>query len=113
MLVSCVFSRHVWTLILGGLGLPILAPQPDGRRFSGWWSEAISRAPKELKKGLNSLFILVAWELWKHRNACVFEKIRPCVSVVCSQNEKDGNLWCLAGNSALSLLHSRTGGLGT
>jgi hypothetical protein len=24
------------------------------------------------KKGFNSLVILVAWRMWKHRNACVF-----------------------------------------
>jgi hypothetical protein len=30
------------------------------------------------RKGLNSLIILVAWEIWKHRNACVFEGVVPC-----------------------------------
>jgi hypothetical protein len=30
--------------------------------------------PKVGNKGFNSLVILVCWELWKHRNACVFEK---------------------------------------
>ncbi|WVZ66318.1 hypothetical protein U9M48_015558, partial [Paspalum notatum var. saurae] len=73
---------------------------------------AVSRAPKELKKGLNSLIILVAWEVWKHRIACVFEEIRPCVSVICQEIEKEGSLWCLAGNSALSSLRARMGRLG-
>ncbi|WVZ94091.1 hypothetical protein U9M48_040028 [Paspalum notatum var. saurae] len=112
LLVSCVFTRQVWTLILNALGLPDLVPQPDGRRFSSWWSGAVSRAPKELKKGLNSLIILVAWEVWKHRNACVFEEFRPCVSVICQEIEKEGSLWCLAGNSALSSLRARMGRLG-
>ena len=26
-----------------------------------------------MKKGLNSLIILVSWEIWKHRTSCVFE----------------------------------------
>ncbi|WVZ76358.1 hypothetical protein U9M48_024338 [Paspalum notatum var. saurae] len=112
LLVSCVFTRQVWTLILNALGLPDLVPQPDGRQFSSWWSGAVSRAPKELKKGLNFLIILVAWEVWKHRNACVFEKIRPCVSVICQEIEKEGSLWCLAGNSTLSSLRARMGQLG-
>ncbi|WVZ54502.1 hypothetical protein U9M48_005288, partial [Paspalum notatum var. saurae] len=64
------------------------------------------------KEGSYSLIILVAWEVWKHRNACVFEEIRPCVSVICQEIEKEGSLWCLAGNSALSSLRARMGRLG-
>jgi hypothetical protein len=89
------------------LGLPALAPQPDVRRFSGWWSGAVSQVTRELKKGLNSMIILVDWELWEHRNACVFEGMRSSVSVVCHEIEKECNLWCLAGNSVLSILHAR------
>jgi hypothetical protein len=33
--------------------------------------------PKEARKGLNSLIILVAWKIWKNRNACVFDHVRP------------------------------------
>uniref|UniRef100_A0A0A9BEL1 Uncharacterized protein n=1 Tax=Arundo donax TaxID=35708 RepID=A0A0A9BEL1_ARUDO len=29
------------------------------------------------RKGLNSLIILAAWELWKHRNNCVFNNALP------------------------------------
>jgi hypothetical protein len=39
-----------------------------GRSFSGWWSGVINSVPREVKRGLNSLIILVAWEVWKHRN---------------------------------------------
>jgi hypothetical protein len=42
-----------------------------------------------------------------HRNDCVFEGIRPSVSVVCR------NLWYLAGNSAFSFLCARLVGLGS
>jgi hypothetical protein len=53
-------------------------------RFSGWWRKAIAAAPKEIRKGLNSLIILVAWEVWKHRNGCVFQNLRPNVQeVIC------------------------------
>lgn len=60
-------------VILQKLGLAALAPQPDVTRFSNWWYSAVRSVPKELKKGPNSLIILVAWEILKHRNACVFE----------------------------------------
>jgi hypothetical protein len=47
------------------LGVLQLAPQPTVNQFSGWWRKSIAAAPKEARKGLNFLIILVAWELWK------------------------------------------------
>ncbi|WVZ96924.1 hypothetical protein U9M48_042504, partial [Paspalum notatum var. saurae] len=76
LLISCVFSCEVWTLVFNGLGMSAVSPQLDGR-----WSWAVNQAHKEVKKGLNSFIILVAWELWKHRNDCVFEGSRPSCSV--------------------------------
>jgi hypothetical protein len=34
---------------------------------------ALSLVPKGKKKGFNSVVILRAWSLWKHRNKCVFD----------------------------------------
>jgi len=72
-----------------------------GVRFSGWWRKTIAAAPKEARKGLNSLIILVAWELWKHCNACVFEKKRPSIQDVLRSVSLEGGLWGLAGASKL------------
>ena len=33
----------------------------------------MSRVSKEHRKGVNTLIILGAWIIWKHRNACVFQ----------------------------------------
>lgn len=59
---------------------------------------------KELRKGFNHVVILVAWELWKHRNAAVFERISPYVQFVLQMTEEECQLWCLAGASALQEL---------
>ncbi|PUZ70370.1 hypothetical protein GQ55_2G224400 [Panicum hallii var. hallii] len=52
-------------------------------------------------KGFNSLIILVAWEIWKHRNLCVFEGVRPCVQSVVVAVFEEGSAWCWDGASAL------------
>uniref|UniRef100_A0A0A8XWC3 Uncharacterized protein n=1 Tax=Arundo donax TaxID=35708 RepID=A0A0A8XWC3_ARUDO len=39
--------------------------------FQEWWRQAQRQVPKPLRKGFNSLVILVAWTLWKLRNRCV------------------------------------------
>jgi len=64
------------------------------------------------KSGLNCLNILVAWELWKHRNDCVFEAESPTVEVVLQKISNESSLWCMAGASALQELHCRLLGLG-
>lgn len=45
--------------------------------YHSWWRKAIKGLPKDTKKGLNSLIILGAWELWKRRNHCAFEGGSP------------------------------------
>jgi hypothetical protein len=65
------------------------------------------------RKGFNSLVILVAWELWKHRNAIVFQGVRPDVQSVVSEVVTEGHhLWCLVGASALHDLALKAGSLG-
>ncbi|RCV32070.1 hypothetical protein SETIT_6G228500v2 [Setaria italica] len=78
----------------------MLTPEPSASRLSKWWWLAISSVPKEVRRGLNSLIILVAWEVWKHRNSCVFENARPCT------------LWCSAGARKLQELLLRSPTLG-
>jgi len=108
LLIGCVFAREVWTIILHHLGVLHLAPQPSNVCFSSWWRKSVAAAPRETRKGLNSLIILVAWELWKHRNACVFEKKRPSIQDVLRSVSMEGGLWCSDGASRLHQLVSRS-----
>ena len=107
ILVGCVFLRQIWASILRSLNFASLAPLAADTRFFTWWARYISLTPKEARKGLNTLFILVAWEIWKHRNACVFEGKRPCVQTVLREVASECNLWVLAGASALRELLTR------
>ncbi|WVZ53086.1 hypothetical protein U9M48_004072 [Paspalum notatum var. saurae] len=73
ILVGCVLSMEVWTWILRELRLDVIPPPNSSSRFCSWWSRAAATLDNNLKKGFNSLVILVAWMLWRHRNACVFD----------------------------------------
>ncbi|TVU30891.1 hypothetical protein EJB05_22541, partial [Eragrostis curvula] len=60
---TCVFVRDFWFLIL--VPLDFLS-SVSGRRehvFVDWWRKARKQAPKDKRKGLNSLIILGAWML--------------------------------------------------
>ena len=104
LLVGCVFAWQVWTLVLQQLGLLQLAPQPTVTHFLGWWRRSTAAIPKEARKGLNSLIILVSWEIWKHRNICVFDNKRPSVQEVLRAINAEGGLWCSAEASKLQEL---------
>jgi hypothetical protein len=73
ILVACVFTREVWFRTLSRLGLQHLAPTSDATVFQEWWREAERNVSKHKKKGFNSIVTLVAWQIWKHRNACVWQ----------------------------------------
>lgn len=57
---------------------------------------------KSKRKGFNSLVILGAWSIWKHRNGCVFEGASPCVDQVLQCFKEEKYLWNLAGARGLS-----------
>jgi hypothetical protein len=69
--------------------------------FLWWWRRSSLAIPKEGRKGLNSLIILVTWEIWKHRNACVLDHVRPNTQEVLRAVDIEGSLWCMAGASNL------------
>jgi hypothetical protein len=97
LLLQCIFSRQVWFSILQGLNLQVLAPQPDECSFDDWWDKVSSRADGVVKKGLNSIVILVACSLWNHRNRCVFDGLQPSLNGILSSIREELQLWGIAG----------------
>jgi len=51
-------------------------------------------------KGFNSLCILGAWTIWKHRNACVFEGASPNLQVAVQAFKEESHLWQFSGAEA-------------
>jgi len=108
LLLTCVFTRQCWSLIFQHLNLAIAGPTTSTTSFSAWWSTTIKHVPKDHRKGLNSLIILVTWEIWKHRNACVFQGSRPSVQLLLQTVSSECVLWCMAGASKLKELLDRS-----
>jgi hypothetical protein len=64
----------------------------------------INSAPSTIKGMLNSLFILGAWTLWRHRNDCVFNGVSPRLSTTLAMAREEAWAWCMIGAKGLSLL---------
>ncbi|WVZ63856.1 LOW QUALITY PROTEIN: hypothetical protein U9M48_013454 [Paspalum notatum var. saurae] len=95
ILGSCVLAREVWVEVLRRLQLTALKPLNPSCKFFSWWSQSSKALPKDLRKGFNTLFILVSWEIWKHRNDC---GARPVVQAMLNSVGAEGHEWCLAVN---------------
>ena len=113
LLLSCVFTRQVWFFIFQYLNLVIDLPTAESSSFSAWWCNTIRAVPKDKRKGLNSLIILVAWEVWKHRNSYMFEGARPSIQILLQTVANESSLWCMAGASKLQELLTWSLMLGT
>jgi hypothetical protein len=96
ILVSCVFARDIWFQVLSKVGLQSLSPGAAVFVFQEW-REAESRVPKLQKKAFNSIVILVAWWLWKHRIACVCDGASPNSNIALQHIHQDAHMWGMAG----------------
>jgi hypothetical protein len=61
---------------------------------------------KKTRKGFNSLVVLGAWVIWKHRNLCVFNDSAPSVPTALQMAREEALLWTVAGAKGLSLLQA-------
>ena len=102
-----MFAWQAWALILQRLNLLALAPHGMNNHFSSWWCYTIRGVPRVERKGLSTLIILVAWEIWKHPNVCVLEGARPTIEVLLHLVANEAALLCLAGASTLHRVLAR------
>uniref|UniRef100_A0A0A9C7Z3 Uncharacterized protein n=1 Tax=Arundo donax TaxID=35708 RepID=A0A0A9C7Z3_ARUDO len=90
--------------LLQKVGLQALAPQLDDRCFDDWWHRASGAADGLTFQGLNSLVVLGAWFLWKHRNQCIFDGASPNVAEVLRLASEEMQIWGMARARGLSSL---------
>src|SRR4051794_26973080 len=96
LLITCPFSRQVWYDALAWLGLPCRPPESEPPLYD-WWGSAKRATPKPMRKGLASPTPLVAWMIWKQRNACLFDKEHPSVPQLNARIRVEAALWARAG----------------
>ena len=107
LLIGCVFARQFWFSLLQHVGLSSLTPQPGDSAWEDWWEKPEAATAGDVRKGLNSIVILGAWSIWKHRNDCTFNGVVPNINTALSIAKDDAHWGCLAGAKGLSLLTAR------
>lgn len=81
-----------------------LTPTPSDNRFQDWWRRASMRTAKEARRGLNSMVILIVWEIWKQRNRCTFDVEQPRAQVTIRLIMEEARTWGATGVKKLKQL---------
>jgi hypothetical protein len=71
-------------------------------RLVDWWLWSRKRITKEERKGFDSFVLLIAWSLWKERNARVYDAVLCRPHEVVAAVRASGRLWVTAGFLRLS-----------
>jgi hypothetical protein len=59
---------------------------------------------KVLRKGLDSITLLTPWLIWKHRNACVFDRSQPSIFGLVDDIMEEALQWAKAGAKDLRVV---------
>lgn len=102
IIASCSFSRQVWWNILAVLRAN--ASQIGEDSILAWWNAWRLHWTSNKRKGADSLFALVAWELWTERNARCFRNNASTLPQVLSIVKHVADQWIDAGASNLGCL---------
>ncbi|KAJ1288236.1 hypothetical protein BS78_02G074900, partial [Paspalum vaginatum] len=96
--------KEAWFRCLLRFGIQHVAPSILDGSFGSWWREARKQVAKSLRKGFDSLVMLIAWCLWKERNNRIFrlEAFQPVVLTRLIMDE--AGLWGRAGFASITML---------
>ena len=83
------------------VGLQQHTPGPNDFAFTDWWRQARQQVVRQHRKGFDSLVVLVAWWIWKQRNACIFDGATPSITFTSDTIKDEARLWAKAGATGL------------
>ena len=96
-----MFAREVWHRLLSAIGLDHLLPS-DVSRLVGWWQDSRVVLPQNLRRGFDSLVVLVSWTLWKERNVRTFDNTSCTSAQTLAKVKEEANAWLAVGFRGLA-----------
>lgn len=101
LLASCPVAREVWFFVLSAFHkqLPVATDS-----IRDWWERIRVLFSSAQRLGVDSLFALVAWTLWKERNARCFRGAVTPIAEILQTIRAEASLWMQAGAPGLNVL---------
>jgi hypothetical protein len=69
-----------------------------------WWECLVTSQTLRRRRGASTLFIIVAWHLWKERNARLFDNRSAPIVVILDMIKMEIDLWIAGGAKELGSL---------
>lgn len=91
ILTQCTFTLQVWWTVLQKLGFTVISPGQG--TIQDWWIQLQGTK----RKGFDSLFALISWQIWKERNARLFRGAESTLLELMLRIKKEGDEWVAAG----------------
>uniref|UniRef100_A0A453DYT1 Reverse transcriptase zinc-binding domain-containing protein n=2 Tax=Aegilops tauschii subsp. strangulata TaxID=200361 RepID=A0A453DYT1_AEGTS len=99
---DCPFARSVWQTASSRVVCAALKEKREASHSSlRHWERLTALTPQSCRKGFRTMLLLITWELWKERNACVFRGKMPQTEDVQRAIRGTLELWRLAGARCL------------
>ncbi|CAN6163562.1 unnamed protein product [Urochloa humidicola] len=107
LFAHCRYTRRVWSELRRTLSATIAdtAAWKACRNMPHWWKQA-STSGALSNKATRSLLLLVSWEIWKERNARIFQRKEASVQSILMKIKDEIRAWCLAGCRCMRELQS-------
>jgi hypothetical protein len=108
LLYKCRFTTRIWIELKEWLDLHDVDPRAwhNRRTVKEWWTKSILQRGHS-RKAMASLAMLVSWEIWKERNARVFQNSATTSFMLIAKIKDEMAMWCHAGAKALCILMPR------
>lgn len=106
LILQCPIAKEVWWRLLNEIHQPNRFQAVNDTLF-GSWSRIRANLAKEQRKGIDSLFLLIAWHLRNARNGKVFRGQTMSVQEIIDRIQEEAGLWTRAGAKHLGSLLGR------
>lgn len=102
MFIECPYSKSVWEKVAAWSNRDSLRPVEWERteRLDDWFLRLPGTGTQA--KGMRSMAILVMWELWKERNARIFQQKLRSEPPLFSWIQDEARNWTMAGAKPLA-----------
>ncbi|XBI10029.1 hypothetical protein VPH35_137430 [Triticum aestivum] len=94
---KCCFTIRVWNFIFDWLGWQFSTLSWDDLETVNQWWIASEDWPGYCRKAVNSLQMLICWEIWNERNARVFRNKASLPSRVAASIKDEAKTWVVVG----------------
>lgn len=106
LLLHCPTARAIWWNVQRGVNLESRYQATTMDIFDTWKKMRVG-LDKTPRKGLDSIFMLTMWCIWKERNNRVFQEQAATVTQITERLSEEARLWVLAGAKHLGSLMMR------